>query len=243
MVGRGRPPRNARRFADRGSDGNQRDPRDIEIKHLQQRITDLEVQHEIIDEETASNPSDRDEEDKPFGVRRHNLHGMNRDDPLRNFRMKIEIPEFVGKAHPNDFIDCVAMVGACEIAARDGKSKEETWDKMKKPLRAKFLPVNHRQGAFLEYHNFCQRTSSCVEDFIAEFDRLRMRCAVDEEEEQTIARFLGALRADIADVVHLQQYLTYGDVCRLALKVEKQQKKTGLNQRPVVSRTHRGYHL
>nr|GEV97955.1 RNA-directed DNA polymerase [Tanacetum cinerariifolium] len=118
MVGRGRPPRNARRTADRGSDVEQRDPRDIEIERLQQRIRDLEIQHEIHNDETLSNP---------------------------------------------------------------------------------------------KYHNFSQRASSFVEDFIAEFDRLRMRCDVDEEEEQVIARFLGALQPHIADVVHLQQYLTYED--------------------------------
>lgn len=39
--------------------------------------------------------------------------------------------------------------------------------------------------------------------------------------------FLGALKPEIADVVHLQQYWTYGDVCRLALKVEKQLKSRG----------------
>ena len=80
MVGRGRPPRNARRTADRGSDVEQRDPRDIEIERLQQRIRDLEIQHEIRDEETASKTSDWEEEENPFGAHRQNLRGMNRDD-------------------------------------------------------------------------------------------------------------------------------------------------------------------
>lgn len=40
-----------------------------------------------------------------------------------------------------------------------------------------------------------------------------------------VARFLGVLRSEIADVVSLQPYLTSSDVCRLALKVEKQQRK------------------
>ena len=212
MVGRGRPPRNTRRTADRGSDVEPRDPRDIEIERLQQRIRDLEIQHEIHDDDTLSNPSDWYDEENPFGARRQNLRGMNRDDPLRNFGMKLEIPEFVGKAHPDDFIDWLSTVERIfdlrdipeklkvKLVAiklrksaslwwdhvknqrlREGKSKVETWDKMKKLLRAKFLPINHRQEAFLEYHNFSQRTSSSAEDFIAEFDRLRMRCAVDEE--------------------------------------------------------------
>ncbi|XP_047326853.1 uncharacterized protein LOC124930564 [Impatiens glandulifera] len=53
-----------------------------------------------------------------------------------------------------------------------------------------------------------------------------MRCDVLEPEEQTIARFLGGLRYEIGNVVQLQKYLTYNDVCQLALKVEKQQKKS-----------------
>ncbi|GJS82098.1 reverse transcriptase domain-containing protein [Tanacetum coccineum] len=34
----------------------------------------------------------------------------NREDPLRNMRMKIEIPEFEGKAHPDDFIDWLSTI-------------------------------------------------------------------------------------------------------------------------------------
>nr|GEY15702.1 reverse transcriptase domain-containing protein [Tanacetum cinerariifolium] len=60
------------------------------------------------------------------------------------------------------------------------------------------------------------------EEFIAEFECVRMRCGVEENEEQTIARFLGSLRTDISDVVYLKQYYSFHDVCWLALKVEKQ---------------------
>ncbi|XP_076920042.1 uncharacterized protein LOC143581054 [Bidens hawaiensis] len=49
-----------------------------------------------------------------------------------------------------------------------------------------------------------------------------MRCGIEEDEEQTIARFLGALLSDIADVVMLQQYWSFSDVCRLAQRVERQ---------------------
>nr|GFA93851.1 reverse transcriptase domain-containing protein [Tanacetum cinerariifolium] len=195
-------------------DVEQRDPYDIEIECLQQRIRDLEIQREIHDDETLSNPSDWYDEENPFGARRQNLHGTNHDDHLRNFRMKIDIPEFVGKAHLDEFIDWLSTVERifdlrdvpeklnvklvaiklrksaslwCDHVknqrVKDGKSKVETWAKMKKLFLVKFLPVNHRQEAFIEYHNFSQRASPSVEDFVAEFDRLRMRCDVDEEEE------------------------------------------------------------
>ncbi|GKB16784.1 hypothetical protein Tco_0850707 [Tanacetum coccineum] len=80
--------------------------------------------------------------------------------------------------------------------------------------------VVEQQEAFLDYHNFSQGTFT-VEELINEFDRLRMWCDANEEEEQVVARFLGVLRPEITDVVSLQPYLTYTDVCRLDLKVEK----------------------
>ncbi|GJS78813.1 gag-pol polyprotein [Tanacetum coccineum] len=80
--------------------------------------------------------------------------------------------------------------------AREGKTKITSWTKMKNKLMAKFLPVHYRQEAFIDYHSFRQ-----------------------------VARYLASLRPEIADVVHLQQYWSYNDVCRLSLKVEGQLKK------------------
>ncbi|GKA63899.1 putative reverse transcriptase domain-containing protein [Tanacetum coccineum] len=70
---------------------------------------------------------------------------------------------------------------------------------MKKLMKAKFLPENHRQEAFLDYHNLSQQNMT-VEEVINEFDKLRMRCDVVEEEEQVIARFLGVLKPEIVDI-------------------------------------------
>nr|GEZ25482.1 reverse transcriptase domain-containing protein [Tanacetum cinerariifolium] len=83
-----------------------------------------------------------------------------------------------------------------------------------------FLPLTHKQDSFVEFHTLKQQTLT-VEEFIDEFECVRMRCGVKENEKQTIARFLGSLRTDISDVVYLQQYYSFHDVCRLALKVEK----------------------
>ncbi|GJT89507.1 RNA-directed DNA polymerase [Tanacetum coccineum] len=91
---------------------------------------------------------------------------------------------------------------------------------MKKLMKAKFLLENHRQEAYLDYHNLSQQ-NMIVQEVINEFDKLRMRCDVVEEEEQVVAWFLGVLKPEIADIVSLQPYWTYTDVYRLALKVEK----------------------
>lgn len=68
---------------------------------------------------------------------------------------------------------------------KDRKSNIETWAKMKKLMQTKFLPANHRQESFLEYHNLSLRIPY-VEDFIAKIDWLQMRCVVDEDEEPVI---------------------------------------------------------
>nr|GEX69519.1 reverse transcriptase domain-containing protein [Tanacetum cinerariifolium] len=54
------------------------------------------------------------------------------------------------------------------------------------------------------------------------WENLKMRRV---REEQTIARYLGGLRSEISNVVQLQPYWTYADVCKLVVKVKKQQKE------------------
>ncbi|GKB18012.1 RNA-directed DNA polymerase [Tanacetum coccineum] len=178
-----------------------RDPRDVEmIERLQQQIQELE------------------------------LRSRRRDDPIRIMGLKIEIPEFTGKVHPDDFIDWLSTdervfdvrdspnklkVKLMAIKLRQhaslwwyhvtkrlrmkGKSKVETWEKMKKLMKAKFLPENHRQEAFLDYH-YLSQWNMTVEEVINKFDKLHMRCDVVEEEEQVVARFLGVLKLEIADI-------------------------------------------
>ncbi|XP_021975398.1 uncharacterized protein LOC110870528 [Helianthus annuus] len=92
---------------------------------------------------------------------------------------------------------------------------------MRRLLKNKFLPVNHKEDSFLEYHNL-KHGSLTVEEFITLFEQQQLRCGIDEEDEQIIARFLGALRTDVSDVVSLQQYWSFSDVCLLAHRVEKQ---------------------
>ncbi|GJU36898.1 reverse transcriptase domain-containing protein [Tanacetum coccineum] len=116
-----------------------------------------------------------------------NLDDADRDNLIRSLGMKIEIPEFTSKVHPDDFIDWLR------------KSKVETWEKMKKLMKAKFLTENHRQEAFLDYHTLSQHNMT-MKEVINEFDKLRMRYDVVEEEEQVVAQFLGVLKLKIADI-------------------------------------------
>ncbi|TXG58038.1 hypothetical protein EZV62_015867 [Acer yangbiense] len=74
------------------------------------------------------------------------------------------------------------------------------------------------------FRNFRQKDLSIAE-YTAEFDNLMLKGDLMEPEEQTIARYLGGLNYEISNVVQLQPYWTFNDVCKLAFKVEKQQKE------------------
>ncbi|GJT47988.1 reverse transcriptase domain-containing protein [Tanacetum coccineum] len=109
--------------------------------------------------------------------------------------LKIEIPEITDKVHPDDFIDWLSTVERV-FDVRDIP------DKLKVILVAIKLP---------DKHVFVYRWGSCnmrqelkgksknmnMEKVINEFDKLRMRCDVVEEEEQVFAWFLGVLKPEI----------------------------------------------
>ena len=56
------------------------------------------------------------------------------------------------------------------------------------------------------------------------FEQLQMKVGLDEEPELKISRFIKGLSPSIANKVDLRTYLSYNDVCHLAIKVEKQFK-------------------
>ncbi|GJY32080.1 reverse transcriptase domain-containing protein [Tanacetum coccineum] len=101
--------------------------------------------------------------------------------------------ETLGKVHLDDFIDWLSTVERV-FDVRDIIDK----------LKVKLVAIKLRQHASLWWDHVTKRRQiegnrRTMEEVINEFDKLRMRCDVVEEEEQT-----------------------YTDVCRLALKVEKQ---------------------
>ncbi|GJS54905.1 reverse transcriptase domain-containing protein [Tanacetum coccineum] len=146
------------------------DPRGVEtIERLQQRIQELEfwqLQQDSPTKEAGSesNVWDNGPDDiNPFGGIKPRYHDRHYH-PRRNDH----VVDHDDRYHDDPI---------------HRKSKVETWEKMKKLMKAKFLPENHRQEAFLDYHNLSQRNIT-VEEVINEFDKLHMRCDVVDEEEQ-----------------------------------------------------------
>ena len=63
-----------------------------------------------------------------------------------------------------------------------------------------------------------------VVEYTREFKKLLIKYDLQEAEEQTIVRYLGGLDSKYNQVVELQCYTTFDEVCVLAHKVEAQMK-------------------
>ncbi|MDN4193085.1 hypothetical protein DDE03_10970, partial [Bifidobacterium longum subsp. longum] len=111
---------------------------------------------------------------------------------------------------------------------RDRGDGIRSWREMKRIMHRRFMPEYYMQNLYLKLQSIRQGGMS-VEDYVMEFEMLSMRCELSEPREQTIARFIGGLNKEIADVVELQPYVFWEDVITLASKVEKQRKRSKLN--------------
>ena len=62
---------------------------------------------------------------------------------------------------------------------RDDKKKIETWEKVKKELKRKYLPFHYRQDIFLKIQNLKQQNLT-VEEYSAEFENLMIKGDLQE---------------------------------------------------------------
>lgn len=174
-------------------------------------------------------------------------YAPRRQPQVREGDVKIDIPEFDGKLQGDVFLDwlytverifdfkeyseerkvklvAIKLKGYASLwwenlkreRNREGRRPIRSWEKMKRELRKRFLSENYRQDNFTKFYNFKQYNMA-VEEYIKEFEYLMLRCDITEPEEQTIARFLGGLKRELADAIKLQPFWTFNDVRRLAI--------------------------
>lgn len=104
--------------------------------------------------------------------------------------------------------------------ARKGKGQIRTWTKMRDRLKSKFLPTHYLHDNYLKLHNLKQGTKS-VEEYTREFEQLLLKCDLNEEENQTLVRYLSGLDENIAHVIELHPYSSLDELSYLAYKVEQ----------------------
>ena len=102
---------------------------------------------------------------------------------------------------------------------------------MKKKLRERFIPKTNLQDTYAKFHNMEQGSVS-VEEYTRRFEELSMKCGLQEPDNQTIVRYLNGLDSKFSNVVELQSYASFSDVCVPAQKVEDQRKGKGRRDQP-----------
>ncbi|XP_031402580.1 uncharacterized protein LOC116212147 [Punica granatum] len=117
-----------------------------------------------------------------------------------------------------------------ENRGRVGKQPIQTWERMRRMLRARFLPPDYEQYFFMKYQR-CVQGSRSVHDYTAEFLRLAERNALNELESQQVARYMEGLKPTIRDKIGVQMVATVDDARSLALKAEMMTQDRGNSYR------------
>nr|GEZ48076.1 hypothetical protein [Tanacetum cinerariifolium] len=117
---------------------------------------------------------------------------------------------------------------------RVGKSKITSWQKMKKCMRANFIPHNYQRLMYQQLQNLKQGSKS-VEDYTTEFYQLIARNDIQESEDQLVSRYIGGLRVQIMDSVNMFDPMTLSDAFQRALAFEKHNRRVGSSSYPAIT--------
>ena len=98
----------------------------------------------------------------------------------------------------------------------------------------KYVLAHHKREIFQKFQSLTQGEKS-VDEYYRDIELAMMRANVDEDDEATMAQFMGGFNREIAHLVELHNYETIDDIVQMAEKVEKQ-----LKRRPQGNRANSG---
>jgi hypothetical protein len=104
-----------------------------------------------------------------------------------------------------------------------------TCEAMKEVMRHRFVPTHY----FWVLHQNLQRLvqgAKSVEDYHKKMEMCMVMANIEEDEEVTMARFLGGLNKGIANTIELSKYDTFEEMLDMAMKIEKQKKGKSTNK-------------
>ena len=161
----------------------------------------------------SENSSSSQDEFTPRGRRRPT---RTNEDDMRD--MKFDPPDFDGNLNPDAYLEWIQTIEryfevkgysdekSFKIAilklkkyaslwyentkkqrAREGKPRIHSWSKLKKLLNKRFLPEGYKRDLYLRVSSLTQGRMS-VEEYIREFEQLKIRSGIDEEQEQAVVR-------------------------------------------------------
>ncbi|GJW49330.1 putative reverse transcriptase domain, zinc finger, CCHC-type, aspartic peptidase domain protein [Tanacetum coccineum] len=238
--------RQDRRFAAGGNGHDGRDPRDVEIEKLRQRVRELEInpfdryERQYEDTPTDSAIEEYENEGGEFKKKSHQRHPRQptplqrhrrqslappQADPIRSLGIRAEIPEFEGRLCPDNFLDWLRTVDRI-FDLRDTPD----------PIKVKLVAIRLKKSASLwwdhvqnqRYREGKHRVESwdkmkrlMKKKVLARDSQARLVCGVfhTSNNNLTVENFCEFERGQYA-LWHRGKRRT--NYCTLALKVEKQ---------------------
>ena len=112
---------------------------------------------------------------------------------------------------------------------RNGERSIRSWEEMKVVMRKRFIPSHYYRDLFRKLQRLSQRSMN-VEDYYKEMEIAMIRANIEEDREATMARFIGGLNKEIANVVELHHYVEIEELLYKAIKVERQLESKGTSK-------------
>uniref|UniRef100_A0A7N1A7T9 CCHC-type domain-containing protein n=1 Tax=Kalanchoe fedtschenkoi TaxID=63787 RepID=A0A7N1A7T9_KALFE len=104
---------------------------------------------------------------------------------------------------------------------RKNPNTPETWDALKRIMRARFVPSYYARDMLNKLQQFRQGTKT-VEDYYQQLQIAMLRCGLVEDEEGVMARFMGGLNREIQDILSYKEYNSVTRLFHLACKAERE---------------------
>ncbi|GJV23614.1 transposon ty3-I gag-pol polyprotein [Tanacetum coccineum] len=106
-----------------------------------------------------------------------------------------------------------------------GRRPVDTWMRMKRMIKGRFLPPDIEQILYQQYHT-CVQGKRTVADYTGEFLRLQARCNLREMDEQSAARYISGLNSSILERLSLTPIWSVDQAQNMAMKAERMASKT-----------------
>ncbi|XP_010550291.1 PREDICTED: uncharacterized protein LOC104821189 [Tarenaya hassleriana] len=169
--------------------------------------------------------------------------------------LKLKPPLFVGRIDPEAYLDwerrmdnifecysysdrrqvqyAAAQLAESTLAWWDRELTERrraqiepigTWREMKALMRKRYIPPHFHRELQRKYRRISQGART-VEEYFEEFEHLRSRLVMDEDEETVMAQFLDGFNESIARKVERHPYQNLHELLHLAVQIEKQNQR------------------
>ncbi|XP_024013377.1 uncharacterized protein LOC112087736 [Eutrema salsugineum] len=175
------------------------------------------------------------DKDEFYSSKRQNQH-----------HVKLTAPSFAGKVDPEAYLDWEKRMDHIfdyynhpgpkrwDRVISDRKRNRlraiDSWIDMKDMLRQRYVPPHFHRDLQRRFRGLKQGTRS-VEEYYEEFERLRNRLELNDDEEALMAQFVDGLQERLSRKVERQVYQDFKDLFHLAVQAEQHIKKKTMSAR------------